>query len=198
MVTWLRALHGGKVLSPRSYAEMTAPSKLNDGTPLRYGMGIGVGGDARGIRRIGHGGAITGYVSEASWYPEAQMAVVVLMNSSGPINPTAIASELAGEILPWTRPTMKAYAGDAAPLLGTYKGPSRGREAVVVVTAAPQGLAVSLNGSPARPLSWEGGLRFRAGANDYFTFERAGAADGSATTLKFDAGGGLYVLKRQP
>ena len=39
MITWLQALHGGKVLSPKSYAEMIAPSKLNDGTPLRYAMG---------------------------------------------------------------------------------------------------------------------------------------------------------------
>src|SRR6185369_14746703 len=30
LVTWLEALHGGKVLSPNSYAEMIAPAKLND------------------------------------------------------------------------------------------------------------------------------------------------------------------------
>ena len=53
MVTWLQALHGGKVLSPKSYAEMTTPSTLNDGTPLRYGMGIGVGHDIRGLKFIG-------------------------------------------------------------------------------------------------------------------------------------------------
>ena len=49
LVTWLKALHGGKVLSPKSYAEMTTPSKLNDGTPTRYGMGIAVGKDIRGL-----------------------------------------------------------------------------------------------------------------------------------------------------
>ena len=43
MITWLQALHGGKVLSPKSYAEMITPSKLNDGTPLRYSMGLFVG-----------------------------------------------------------------------------------------------------------------------------------------------------------
>ncbi len=35
LVTWVKALHGGKVLSPRSYAEMTTPSTLADGTPTR-------------------------------------------------------------------------------------------------------------------------------------------------------------------
>jgi hypothetical protein len=66
-----------------------------------------------------------------------------------------------------------------------------------VITAAPQGVAFSLNGAPARPLSWEQGWRFRAGVGDYVTFERSGSSDGPATILKFDAGGGLYVLKKQ-
>jgi D-alanyl-D-alanine carboxypeptidase len=71
MVTWLRALHGGKVLSPKSYAEIITPSKLNDGTPLRYSMGLSIG-DPRGFKRIGHGGAIGGYVAEASWFPTSR------------------------------------------------------------------------------------------------------------------------------
>src|SRR5687768_18410804 len=86
LVTWLKALHGGKVLSPASYAEMTTGSKLNDGTPLGYGMGIAVGKDSRGLNYIGHGGGIAGFTSEATWYPDAQAAVVVLMNSNGNID----------------------------------------------------------------------------------------------------------------
>jgi len=198
MVTWLQALHGGKVLSAKSYAEMTTPSRLNDGTPLRYNMGLGFGTDVRGLTRIGHGGAITGYVSEANWYPDAKLAVVVLMNSAGPISPSAIASELAGEILPW-KPlgAPKPFTGDATPLVGTYAGPSRGREAVVVIAAdSVRGLTASLNGSPPRPLRWEEGWRFRVGQADFMTFDRAGASDGPATVLKFDVGGGLYVLRR--
>ncbi|MEW5915610.1 MAG: serine hydrolase domain-containing protein, partial [Gemmatimonadota bacterium] len=91
LVIWLKALHGGKVLSPKSYAEMTAPSKLNDGTVLRYGMGIAVGKDSRGLRFIGHGGGIGGFTSEATWYPDAQAAIVVLINSNGNIDPGAVA-----------------------------------------------------------------------------------------------------------
>lgn len=108
-----------------------------------------------------------------------------------------LAGELAGEVLPWTRPTLKAYTGDATPLLGTFKGPSRGREVVVAITPSEQGIALSLNGAAARPLSWEAGWRFRAGPGDYVTFERRGSNEGPATTVKFDVGSGLYVLKRQ-
>jgi CubicO group peptidase (beta-lactamase class C family) len=198
LVTWLKALHGGKVLSPRSYAEMIAPAKLNDGTPLRYGMGITIADDPRGFKRIGHGGGIGGFVSEAAWFPEAQLAVVVLMNSTGNISPSALTSELAAEILPWTRPTFKPFVEDAAPLAGTYKGPSRGREMTVEIASAgpaAQGITGSVNGSPARPLQWVEGWTFRQG-NVFLTFKRKGSS-GPASELRFDTGGGHFVLKRQ-
>ncbi|HEX6047691.1 MAG TPA: serine hydrolase domain-containing protein, partial [Gemmatimonadaceae bacterium] len=196
LVIWLKALHGGKVLSPDSYAEMITPSKLNDGTPLRYGMGIGVGKDVRGLEFIGHGGAIGGFVAEATWYPDAQMAIVVLINSNGNIDPGAVAGELAAEVLPWTRPTSARFAGDPAPLIGKYKGPSRGRDMVVEVTQTPQGLAFSANGSPARVLPWVEGLTFRQG-NAFLTFRRANGDNGAVTELRFDAGSGYYILERQ-
>lgn len=195
LVTWLKALHGGKVLSSKSYAEMTTASKLNDGTPLRYAMGIGVGKDVRGLNFIGHGGGIGGFTSEATWYPDAQAAIVVLMNSNGNIDPGAVAGELAAELLPTTRPTLKEFAGDATPLLGRYKGPSRGREMTVEVTQAAQGIAVSVNGGQARPLPLVDGWTFRQG-NAFLTFRRTGDS-GPATELRFDAGGGYYILKRQ-
>ncbi|HSA56918.1 MAG TPA: serine hydrolase domain-containing protein [Gemmatimonadaceae bacterium] len=195
LVTWLTALHGGKVLSPKSYAEMITPSKLNDGTPLRYGMGIAVGKDVRGLNFIGHGGSITGFTAEAAWYPDAQAAIVVLMNSTGNIDPGAVAGELAAELLPWTRPTLTPFSGDAAPLLGKYQGPSRGRDMVVEVTQTAQGIAFSANGSPARPLPWVDAWTFRQG-NAFLTFRRSGSS-GPATELRFDAGSGYYILKRQ-
>jgi CubicO group peptidase (beta-lactamase class C family) len=196
MVTWLKALHGGKVLSPKSYAEMITPSKLNDGTPLRYGMGIGVGKDSRGLNYIGHGGAIGGFLAEANWYPDAQMAIVVLMNTNGNLDPGAVAGELAAEVLPWTRPTVATFTGDPTPIVGKYKGPSRGRDMIVEVTQTPQGPAFSANGSPARQLPWVEGLTFRQG-NAFLTFRRANGNTGPVTELRFDAGGGYYILKRQ-
>ncbi|HZM25785.1 MAG TPA: serine hydrolase domain-containing protein [Gemmatimonadales bacterium] len=195
MVTWLKALHGGKVLSPKSYAEMVAPSKLNDGTPLGYGMGIAVGKDIRGLKFIGHGGSIAGFTAEAAWYSDAQAAVVVLMNSNGNIDPGAVAGELAAELLPWERPEVKQFSGDATPLLGTYKGPSRGREMVVEVTQGAQGIEFSVNGSPKRSLPWVEGLTFRQGTA-LLTFRQMGSS-GPATELRFQAGSAYYILKRQ-
>ena len=164
LVTWVKALHGGKVLSPRSYREMITPAKLNDGTPLRYGMGIAVGKDSRGLTYIGHGGTVSGFAAEAGWYPDAQLAVVVLTNS-GNVDAGDVAGELAAALLPWERPTVAPFTGDAAPLVGTYKGPGRGRDMVVQVTQAAQGIAVSINGGTTRPIPWVEGTTFRVGSN---------------------------------
>ena len=195
MVTWLKALHGGKVLSAKSYTEFITPARLNDGTLLGYSMGIAVGKDTRGLNFIGHGGAIGGFTAEATWYPDAQAAIVVLMNSNGNIDPGAVAGELAAELLPWERPVVKQFSGDATPLLGTYKGPSRGRDMIMVVTQGPQGPLFSANGSPARPLVWIDGLSFRQGSA-VLTFRQNGNS-GPASEIRFQAGSAYYILKRQ-
>ena len=195
LVIWLKALHGGKVLSAKSYTEMTTPAKLNDGTVLGYGMGIGVGKDVRGLNYIGHGGGIAGFTSEATWYPDAQAAIVVLMNSNSNLDPGAVAGELAAELLPWQPPVVKNFSGDATPLLGTYKGPSRGREMVMEVTKGPEGPLFSVNGSPPRPLAWLDGLNFRQGSA-VVSFRQAGNS-GPATEIRFQSGAAYYILKRQ-
>lgn len=196
LITWVRALHGGGVLSPASYTEMITPAKLKDGTPTRYGMGLVVSRDSRGLMYIGHGGSIGGFSAETGWYPEAQVAVVVLTNTNGNLNPGSVGNELAAELLPGTPPALRPYAGDASPLVGRYVGPSRGRDMMVEITQTPTGPAISTNGSPARPLPWVEGLTFRLG-NSILTFRRASGDTGPVTELRYDAGAGFYILKRQ-
>jgi CubicO group peptidase (beta-lactamase class C family) len=111
MITWLQALHGGRVLRPRSYAEMIKPARLKDGTALRYSMGLTVGEDSRGLRYIGHNGGGFGFSSEARWYPDAQLAVVVLTNSE-PDTITVVTEDLAAAVVPAPRPA-GPLTGDA-------------------------------------------------------------------------------------
>jgi CubicO group peptidase (beta-lactamase class C family) len=187
LVTWVRALHGGKVLSPKSYQEMTTPATLNDGTALRYGMGIAVQKDEHGLPYIGHGGSVTGFDADTRWYPDAQLAVVVLMNNGGDAGD--IGEKLAAELLPWQRPTVTAFTGDAAPLVGTYKGPGRGRDFVIQVTQAPQGIAVSVNGSSPRPAQWVEGVTFLVSGDTFLIFRNG--------DLHLSGGSAYTVLKRQ-
>jgi CubicO group peptidase (beta-lactamase class C family) len=194
MITWLQALHGGKVLTPRSYAEMIAPSKLNDGTSTRYSMGLIVWKDSRGLQEIGHGGGGFGFSSQAWWHPDTQLAIVLLTNSE-PDNTTAVAEALAAQVLPPARP-VGAFTGDASLLAGTYKSEGRGgKEMVIAVTQTPQWLAFSVDGAAPNPLQWVETWAFRRNAS--LLIFRRGGNSGPATELRFDTGGDHFILKRQ-
>jgi CubicO group peptidase (beta-lactamase class C family) len=198
LVAWLHGLHGGRALSELSYEEMTSPSQLGDGTPIRYGMALDVGPDVSGAMRIGHGGAIGGFLAYAVWYPDAELAVVVLMNNNGPVFPTTVAIELAREIIPSasTPDEPRFHTADASDLVGRYAGPSRGGEMVVEVSRNDEGtLLRSINGAPPQPLPWIDGWRFGQPGATLITFERTGAT-GPATLLRWDAGGSYFLLRR--
>jgi CubicO group peptidase (beta-lactamase class C family) len=82
LLTWTDALTAGQVVSPESYAQMTTPFTLNDGSETGYGFGLGVG-ELEGHPRISHGGGINGFVTMMAHYPETDMTVVVLSNTVG-------------------------------------------------------------------------------------------------------------------
>jgi CubicO group peptidase (beta-lactamase class C family) len=195
LITWLKALHGGKALPPASYKDLITPGRLNDGTSLRYAMGIGLTPDVRGRKTISHGGGIAGFVSDTRYYPDEDLYVVVLVNTTGNLSPGALALEMVDVLLPWRDVATKPFEGDATPLVGTYSGPARGRNITVKITSTGNGIAASVNDARATPLMWFEGLTFGS-TSQRLTFVRSG--NGPATVLQVDAGGGLYVLRRQP
>lgn len=63
-------------------------------------MGLSRTPDPRGRPAIHHGGGIFGFVSDTRYYPEADLYVVVLVNTTGNLNPASIATELVDVLLP--------------------------------------------------------------------------------------------------
>jgi CubicO group peptidase (beta-lactamase class C family) len=200
LITWLKALHGGKVLSPASYAEMTTQAKLEDGTRVQYGFGIKVGEDFRGLKYIAHGGTSPGFRSDASWYSDGQLAIVVLMNTS-PTNlvPAGIADAIAREVLPWRRTEMKYYTGDPTPFVGKYQVVAGGNQpgGIIEVTSSPTGLAFAPGNGRPEPLPWAGGLTFYADEFTTLTFRRANGGSGPVVELRRDNSGNHAILKKQ-
>jgi hypothetical protein len=192
LITWLQGLHGGKVLSPKSYAELIAPARLNDGTSLRYSMGMFIAEDSHGLRYLGHNGGGFGFSSETRWYPDAKLAVVVLTNSE-PDAITVAAEAIAGAVLPGPARAVASFTGDPSPLVGKYKGAGHGSDVVVVVTQSPQGLTFAINGQAAEPLAWVEGLTFRK--KDELLSFRVGPSSGQATELHYDTVGDHFILK---
>ena len=192
LIRWNQALHGGEVLSAASYADMIEPDPLIDGTEIRYAMGLGVSDD-RGRRLISHGGGINGFLSDGRYYPDEDLIVIVLQNSAGPRGPAALGGALAELVLGAAEEAVaEPYAGDLGPLGGVYAGPSRGREMRLTVSAERGRLTLTVNdGEPFEPEHQEGLTWRRGGARITFV-ER----DGRIDEVRYDTGGGHYVLKR--
>jgi D-alanyl-D-alanine carboxypeptidase len=122
LAKWTAALAGGKVVSPASYKQMTTPLTLNDGKPLTYGFGLGVGA-LRGHRQINHNGGINGFVSELHHYVDDSLVTVVLTNVASATAPQlekVIATRALG--IPDTAAVPLA-AADLARYEGTYQLP---------------------------------------------------------------------------
>ncbi len=200
LITWLQALHGGRVLSEESYAEMTTPATLTDGTPLQYGMGIKVGENNRGLKYIGHGGSAPGFRADAMWYPDSQTAVVVLINTSPTsVSPARVGAALAREVLSPIASTDTYYTGDATQLVGIYEHILGGNQEglLIGVVERPDGLAFSINGSPPQFVPWAGGLTFYPSETVTLTFRQADDGSGAVTELRRDDAGNHYILRKR-
>jgi len=86
LVRWSMALTSGRVVQPASYRQMV-DSAVPTGIPgMSYGFGLAVF-DQQGRTRISHFGAINGFTAVLSWYPDEDLHVAVISNS------TAVASD---------------------------------------------------------------------------------------------------------
>jgi D-alanyl-D-alanine carboxypeptidase len=77
---------------------MTTPVRLRNGTPTDYALGVGVS-DANGHPKLSHGGAVAGFVSLNTVWPDQGAAVVVLANEDGSSAPASITSQIAPLVL---------------------------------------------------------------------------------------------------
>jgi D-alanyl-D-alanine carboxypeptidase len=82
LLEWQNALHHGKLLSDKSYRDMTTAREH-----ASYALGIGAGLNDR-HRVLYHAGGINGFDAMVTHYPDDDVSIVVLANSGG---------ELAGE-----------------------------------------------------------------------------------------------------
>jgi CubicO group peptidase (beta-lactamase class C family) len=79
---WQRALDGGKVVTPASYALMSTADTLNSGRKINYGFGL-VPGMFNGHKTVSHTGGIPGFASAATYVPDDSLSIVVFTNFDG-------------------------------------------------------------------------------------------------------------------
>lgn len=194
LLLWNAALHGGRILRADSYETMTTPRPLEDGTSIRYAMGLDVG-ERRGHRLIAHGGGINGFLSQLSWYPDDELTVVVLQNSTGPVGAGPLANALAGVVLgPPPEFAERRYAGSLDDFVGTYRGAARGTPMTIRVAENAGVLEFTVGeGENAQTLTpaYRDGMRWMEG-DTRLTFV---ARDGRISELRYDDFAAHYVLR---
>jgi hypothetical protein len=177
------------------YREMITPGRLDDGTKLRYGMGVVVS-ERSGRRLIRHGGQIYGFMSKARYYLEDNLTVVVLQNSTGPQGPISLADQLVNLTLgPNQIPGPHTYDGDLSRFTGRYTGPARGGGVMTLRVKTKNGkLHVSEVGRSEEPttLHHARGQTWRKGSLRY-RFVQVGE---QIIELRMDAPGAHYVLRK--
>jgi D-alanyl-D-alanine carboxypeptidase len=80
LVRWNQALHGGRVVSARSYAAMTTAEGGALKAPIRYGFGL-IADTLAGHPMVTHGGSIHGFMAANAWFPTQALSVTILANA---------------------------------------------------------------------------------------------------------------------
>ena len=80
LARWSHFLATGRAMLPASYATMITPAKLANDTVVPYGLGLDVK-NVLGRPAASHGGAVNGFQSFVSYFPDQEIAVAVVINA---------------------------------------------------------------------------------------------------------------------
>ncbi len=146
LLTWMTALHQGKVLSESQYKSLITPGELNDGSKVLYAKAL-VNFSDFGNHRIGHGGGINGFLTDTRYYPDEDLYMISLVNTTGPKGASAFADEITWELLDKKTPQSIDFDIDTKLLEGKYTGAVRGRNTyTLIVKSISEGLTVQSEG----------------------------------------------------
>ena len=98
LAAWDQSLLEGKLLKSTALQEMMKPARLNNGAPVNYALGVGIS-NASGHPRLGHGGAVSGFVSANAVWLDEGIAVVALTNLDGSGAARAIVDQIGAWLL---------------------------------------------------------------------------------------------------
>ncbi len=146
LLTWMRAMHEGKLLPEPLYQSLISPDSLNDGTPIRYAKGL-INFRNFGNHEIEHGGGINGFLSQTRYFPDEQLYIICLINSTGPKSSSFFAEAITWKLLEKQDYPKVELDIDAKELEGKYIGPVRGSTQTMLVKSIPDGLTIQIEGS---------------------------------------------------
>ncbi len=98
LAKWDISMINQTVLKPASYKEMETVVLLKNGSPTRYGLGVGVS-SVNGHRVLEHGGEVSGFTAENIVLPDDKMAIVALTNQDAAEAASQIGNQVRSVLL---------------------------------------------------------------------------------------------------
>jgi CubicO group peptidase (beta-lactamase class C family) len=121
LVAWNRALHTGGLLPTAAYRTLVAPGMLDDGSRLRYALGLRTD-SLSGRRALSHSGGIPGFGAHMDHFPDDSLTIVVLANTEGGPNAQRVARAIRTAIYGAWSPRAAPLPRPAAEYAGVYRG----------------------------------------------------------------------------
>ena len=109
LTRWLLALRTGTVNGVAVTAPMAERTRLRDGTPIYYGLGLSVR-RYRGLTVLCHTGSQPGYKAHVAYAPQRDLGVVILSNRED-TSPAALAASIMAEVIGDDFPALHPAAG---------------------------------------------------------------------------------------
>ena len=124
LLLWDRNFYANRLGKGTLVQELQTPGVLNNGNEISYAMGL-VLGNYRGLPVVEHGGALFGYRTELSRFPEQNFSVICLCNIASAV-PENLAREvadiyLADELQPGAS-ALNPPSNETFPDPGTFAG----------------------------------------------------------------------------
>jgi CubicO group peptidase (beta-lactamase class C family) len=192
LVKWNNALHHGKILSDSMYHEFVTPIRLNDGTNTHYAKGITVR-DQNGRRMLEHAGGINGFLSENRYFPNDNISIIVLINSTGSVSPVKVAAFITETIFGKPSNEFHVYSGNLSKLTGIYKGHGIGKDMIVNVTKNDSVILIGIDNSKPKYLKYINENLWVDESSSSYKFL---GSEGSINKLQIDEVYGFYILKK--
>lgn len=189
---WQAALFRGRVFKKKETLDaMLTPNKGN------YAYGLRVVNEDSGRKRIAHGGGIEGFVSEAAYFPDEKVFIVVLINNDNGGATNAIRDLNAIYFgRPYSVPKKRVAIKVDAALLDTYVGEYKlGEGMIFKIERSEDGLTFEPTGQRKIPLFAETDTFFFLTVVDA-TVKFLKDETGNVTALEFSQSGRTSEAKR--
>ncbi len=139
LAKWNDALVNGRLISKKSYADMTRAFRLADGELFPYGFGLVID-KLRGQDAITHSGGIHGFQAYGLWHPAKRIYVAVLSNANGlSPGPVTVGNIIAAAAIGDPYPERSALPLDREAML-RYVGRYVGDDAPTVMISIVDGV----------------------------------------------------------